>query len=222
MTHIKRITIPKNWPILKKKTTFAITPRGPYKLNQSIPLLIIIRDMLKLGNNAKEVKKIVRAGGILINNRIIKDIKFSIGLFDKISIPKIQKYFELIIKNKRFLLEEIKKEETEEKLCKIIGKKVLDKENIQINLFGGINLLLKNKNKEKIKVGDSVVLNLKELSIKRILTLDKGSNCIIIRGKNIGKIGKIIELEKGKKKSAIIENKEGKIKVFKRNIWVIE
>ncbi len=222
MAHLKRIAMPKNWPVKKKEKTFVIRPRGPYKFKDSIPLLIILRDILKLGNSSKEIKKITKSGEILINNRIIKDIKFTIGLFDKISIPKLGKYFELVIKNKKLCLEEIKKEDCTRKLSKVMGKRILKKNKMQINLFGGINLILEDKKNKEIKVGDNLILNLEKKSIEKILSVKKGSKCMIIGGKNTGKVGKIIEIEEGRKKRVMIENKEGKIKVFKRNIWVIE
>ncbi len=219
MTHMKRIAMPKIWPIEKKQKTFVVRPRGPYKFNESFPLLIIMRDMLKLGNTSKEIKKIVKESRVLINNRIIKDIKFNVGLFDKISIPSMNKYYEVTIKDKKIVLIETKKEETEKKICKLIGKKILNKNQMQLNLYGGINIIFKNK--EKLNIGDSIILNLGKNSIEKVLPLEKGRNCLVVRGKNIGKSGKIVEIEEGKKKGVVFENKDGKIKVFKRNIWVI-
>jgi small subunit ribosomal protein S4e len=219
MAHMKKIAMPKNWPVRRKDTTFIVRPRGPHKFKESIPLLIIIRDMLRLGNNSRESKKIAKAGKILINNRPVKDIKFTIGIFDKISIQDIGKYYELGFENKKLVLKEINKEKSLKKVCKIIRKKILNKNKIQMGLHGGRTILIE---KEKIKVGDSVVLNLENNKIEKILPIEKGANCVIIRGKNTGKTGRIIELEEGRKKSAFVEGKDGKIKVYKRNIWIIE
>lgn len=216
---MKKIAMPKNWPVKKKDTTFIVRPRGPHKFKESIPLLIIIRDMLKLGNNSRESEKIAKAGKILINNRIIKDIKFTVGMFDRISISEIGKYYELVFEDKKFVLKEIDKGKALKKVCKVIRKKILNKNKMQIGLHGGRTFLVE---KEKIKVGDSVILNLESNKIEKIIAIEKGANCVIIRGKNIGKTGKIIELEEGKKKSAIVECKDGKIKVYRRNLWIIE
>jgi small subunit ribosomal protein S4e len=218
--HMKRIAMPEKWPLMRKEKEFVMRSKGPHKLGESLPLMIIIRDMLKFANSAREAKKIIKDGQISVNNRVIRDEKFGAGLFDKISIPKMDKYFELIVKNKKLTLREIKKEEAMIKTCKVIGKKIVNKNQLQINLYGGLNVT--SKDEKKVKVGDSVILNLKDFSVEKILNLNTGSRCIIIGGKNSGKSGKIVDIEKGKKKSVTIEDEKGKTKVFKKNILVIE
>ena len=57
MTHLKRQNAPKSWPIPRKGTTFVVRPN--FGFSKGIPLLIILRDMLKIAENKKEVKKAI-------------------------------------------------------------------------------------------------------------------------------------------------------------------
>ena len=55
--HLKRQKIPKNWPIKRKGTKYLVRPNS--NLTKGIPILIILRDMLKVAQNRREVKRII-------------------------------------------------------------------------------------------------------------------------------------------------------------------
>ena len=64
----------------KKIRTWVVTPRpGPHPKYSSIPLLIVVRDILKLVETGKEAKKIIKAGEILVDGRPRKDHKYPTG-----------------------------------------------------------------------------------------------------------------------------------------------
>lgn len=44
--------------------------------------------------------------------------------------------------------------------------------------------------KEKVNTGDSLLLNLKDNKIIKIITMEKGKNIFVIKGKHIGKMEK--------------------------------
>jgi len=52
--HLKRQKIPNSWPIERKGTKYIVRPSNGIK--NSIPLLILMRDMLKIATTRKEVK----------------------------------------------------------------------------------------------------------------------------------------------------------------------
>ena len=87
--HLKRLNAPKTWPISRKGSKWITKQNpGPHKLNESMPLNIIIRDLLIYAKTTKEVKNILSNKDILINKRVIKEKKFPVGTFDIIEIPK--------------------------------------------------------------------------------------------------------------------------------------
>jgi len=50
--HQKRIAAPRSWRIGRKTAYWTVKPRpGPHPGDRSMPLLLIIRDMLQLADN---------------------------------------------------------------------------------------------------------------------------------------------------------------------------
>src|SRR3989344_634946 len=209
--HLKRSKTSKTCPLARKGTKYVVVPS--HNLKNSVPLLILLRDLLKIVKNRKEAKKIINLGKVKINDKKIKNEKFSLGLFDNLSLEN--KNFKVIFKNKKFNLKEISEKEAEEKISKVIGKKILKKGKTQINLQDGRNYLTK----EKVKVGDSVVINLKENKIKEMLPFKASSKILFTKGKYLGAEG-VVEKIDGKN----IEVKIGKEKINSRmdNLMVIK
>ncbi len=214
--HLKRIAMPKSWSLPRKGKRFIIRGKGPYTSKISFPLLVILRDLLKEVKTRKEAKKVLQEGLVFINNRIVKDEKFNVGLFDRIYIKKLEKTFSLYLTKKgKLIIQEINKERALKKPCKVIGKKNIKGNKIQINLYDGKNLIT---DKKDFKVGDTLILDLKKNNIIDCLKLAKGAFVFIIGGKHIGNIGKISEIDN--KISVVIEDKT--FKISKENIFVIE
>jgi small subunit ribosomal protein S4e len=191
MTIIKRIAAPKWWPIEKKTKKFVIVPRGPYLKNLSLPLLVLIRDVLKLADNEKEASKIIKKGEILIDGRKRKDPKFGIGLFNIIEIPLMKKAYRAVPKNGLSFIE-IPEKEAKLKICKIVNKKSLKGNKNQINLNDGRNILTN----ENYSTYDSLLIEVPEQKIIDHIKFAENSTCMIFKGKNAGKIGKIKTIKK--------------------------
>lgn len=219
--HIKRMSMPKTWPLQRKDKKFITKGKGAQKKELSLPLVVALRDVLKIAATASEVKKLLKDGSILINNRIVKDLKVSVGIFDRIYIKKIDKHFTVHFTDKGKLnVVEISKERGANKPCKIIGKHVINKNRIQLNCNDGRNFLLSKQTKpEEFRVGDSILIEIETNKIIRVLRMERGAFILIISGKNTGKHGKLDSIEG---EIAIIHVKHGKIAVPKENLFVIE
>ena len=214
--HIKRIAIPKSWPLPRKGQTFIVKSRGPYPKKLSLPLLVILRNILGEVKTRKEARKVLQQGLVLVDNKIIKDDKFGVGLFSRIYIKKLEKAYTIYLTKKgKLKVQEINKEKASKKYCKIIGKKILKGNKTQLNLYDGKNFII---NKKDIKVGDSVIIDLEKNNIIDYLKLNKGSFVYITGGKHIGNSGIISEIDD--KISVMIANKI--FKISKKNVFVIE
>ncbi|UZE93641.1 MAG: KOW motif-containing protein [Candidatus Pacearchaeota archaeon] len=214
--HLKRIAMPRSWPLPKKERTFIVKGRGPHPSKMSLPLLVVLRDIIKEAKTRKEVKKILSEGLVLIDNRVIKDEKFNVGLFDRIYIKKLEKAFTVhLTKKGKLKIQEISKEKVHKKPCKVAGKKILKKNKVQINLHDGRNLIIKEKD---IRVGGSIILDLKTNKATDYLKLDKGSLVLVIGGKHTGDNGKISDIDD--KVSVVIGEKI--FKISKENVFVID
>jgi small subunit ribosomal protein S4e len=216
MSHLKRQKIPKNWPIPRKGTTYIVRPN--FGLRLGVPLLIVLRDMLKIAKNRKEVKKAIHEKKILINGKIIRDEKEGIQLFDKIGLMPLKKYYKMNLSDKgKFTLNEIKEEDANQKIAKIINKKILKGKKVQLNLSDGRNFL----SDIKCKVNDSVSIDLKNKKIKKCLPLEKNAKIVVIAGKHAGKRGNLIEL-KPERKMAELKINNKKMNILIKHIIVTE
>lgn len=193
MTILKRIAAPKWWPIERKTKKFVIAPRGPYLRELSLPLLVFIRDVLKITESEVEASNIIKKGEVLVDGRKRKDPKFGLGLFNNIEIPSIKKAYRVIPKNGLSFIE-IPEKEARLKICKIINKKSLKGNKNQINLNDGRNILTN----EKYSTYDSLLIEVPEQKILDHVKFAENSLCMIFKGKNAGKIGKIKAIEKNR------------------------
>jgi small subunit ribosomal protein S4e len=226
MAHLKRYLAPKFWNIPRKRFVFTIKPSpGPHPKDKCIPLLIILRDLLHLAENAKEAKKILNAGNVLVDKKIRKDPKFPVGLMDIIEIPSVKKYFRVVPDSRGLALKETKAEDTDKKICKITGKIRIKKDVIQLNLHDGKNIMISANEAKKYNVGDSLLIKLPEQKILQHFELKPGENAVIISGKNTGLSGIIKEIYRRKTmletSTATIEADGKQIKTLKDYVMVV-
>ena len=221
--HLFSLNAPSNWPIERKKYVWVMRPNpGPHPLSQCLPLNIVIKSLLKYARSAREVRALLNSGEILVDNKIRKDKKFPLGLMDTISVKKTNEDFRLILnQDNKYELKKINKEESKQKPCKIVNKKILKKGKIQLNLFDGRNILV---DKDTYKVGDTIILDLEKNKILDHLKLAKGSTVYITDGKYKGYFGKLQEiiLEESNKVNKIFFVKDkNKIETLKDYAFVV-
>ncbi|MDP2947265.1 MAG: S4 domain-containing protein [Nanoarchaeota archaeon] len=186
--HIKRSKMPKTWPLARKKKAQKFIAIPSHAVSQGISLLFILRDLLKIAKTRKEVRYMTLNGLVKVNHKVRKDENFPMSVFDVLSLEKEKLNYKLEIVNKKFKLLKISEKESGNKVIKIIGKKVMNKNRIQMNLGDGSNFITK----DKFSVGDSVVLNMKENKVGKILPLKIGAKIEIIIGKHAGEKGKLV------------------------------
>jgi len=212
--HLKRNSAGNFWPIPRKGTKYVAV--ATHNKKNAIPLIIVMRDVLKIVKNKKELKILLNENKVLINNKKIREINYPIEIFDVLSLSDGRNYKAIVSKNKKIFFEEIKESEAHYKIYKILDKILLKKGIIQLKLNQGRNILY-NK---KANVGDSVIIDLKENKIKEVIPLEKGREAFVIKGKHAGVKGKIQEIiHRGGKDLAKIGDKE-KINVWIKNIIV--
>ncbi len=174
-------------PIQRKGTKYLARAKG--HLDNSVPVVIAVRDILNLARTAKEVHQMIKQKLLKVNGRIVKDPRESIGLFNILDAGK--PYVLTLLPTKRFTFKETSLKEG--RLCKVINKRLVNGGKIQVNLHDGSNIITK----EKIKIGDSIYLDLSGKILKH-LPLEKGKKVLVYKGKYTGLSGKINSVE-GKK-----------------------
>lgn len=216
MAHIKRNKIPKTWPNSRKGTKWVVKPLSNAK--KGIPILVAIRDILKIAQNKKEVKKAVNKKNILINNRPVRDVRESLLLYDRLEIVPLKKCYRLILtENKRFDLEEVAKDKSHYKISKIVGKKILKNKKVQLNLLDGRNFI----SNTKANINDSVLIDLEKKKIEKSLPIKEKASAVVIEGKHIGKKGIINKINK-EEKSVNLKLKDNNVNILIKQIMVVE
>ena len=189
--HLKRYKAPKTWPIHPKEDTWTVKPSpGSHAINHSLPLTLIIRDVLGLADNSREAKRIINSGNVLVDGRVIKDYKFPVGFMDLIEIPKTDEFYRLLLDNKgRLKLDAVSKDSS--KLCKIINKTSIKDGKTQLNLHDGQNLIVEDGD---YSAADVISLNISTKEIEEVYKFEEGASVLVTGGKHTGEIGNISEI----------------------------
>jgi len=222
MSHLKRHNAPSFWPIKRKGVVWSVKPSpGPYSLSQSIPLLILVRDVLKLADTAKEAKHIIKQGKVLVDKKARTDPRFPLGLMNVVEFPDAKTHLQLIMGKHGLEAKEIEPSEATQKICRIEDKKTVKNNVFQLNLHDGRNMLVDNN---QYKPGDSLLIELPTQNILDHFKLEKSSPATVIGGKNIGSNGHIAEIHERKnlleKNRIIVESGGRKIETLKKYILV--
>ncbi|RLI86407.1 MAG: 30S ribosomal protein S4e [Archaeoglobales archaeon] len=217
--HQKRLSAPKTIKIPRKVDKWLVkTAPGPHNKN-AVPLLVIVRDFLDLADTAREARRIIAAGEILVDGRPRKDYKFPVGLFDVISIPKLGKSYRMLFDEKgRYIPKEIGDDKL--KLYKIVNKTIVKGGKVQLNLFDGTNILADNSYKTR----DSVLLEIPEKKIVDHLRFEEGALVMIIGGSHAGEIGRIKEFKVVRSSApnlVTIESERGTLTTIEDHVFVV-
>ncbi|MFX1285084.1 MAG: 30S ribosomal protein S4e [Promethearchaeota archaeon] len=230
--HRKRLSAPITYPIKRKHGTFTIRPYPTRsKIETSIPLGIIMREMLGYAKTLSEVKRILVKKLIKIDGKVCTNYKYALGPMDILEISKTNEYFRLTpYRGKReFKLHPISKEEAHLKILRINGKRTVKGGQIQINFHDGRNHLINLEEEQKFPVNqltvkDSILFNLEDKTIDDHYPFATGSTALIMGGHNTGLFGRIQEIEQqsGRKmRTVTLETEEGEIKTTEGNIFII-
>jgi len=212
--HLTRKNMSNTWPIPRKGTKYIVVPSHAKK--HGIPLVIIIRNILELVKTKKELKKILIEEKVTVNERIAKKENISLLLFDTLGLKTMKKFYRVTLSELgKFALEEISEKELNKKIVKVSNKKIVKGKKIQINLADGRNIL----SNENVSVGDSVIIDLKNNKIEKVIRLTDKSRVMIVQGKYAGKLGSV---EKIDGINAIIKTKDKEIKIQKDKLIVLD
>jgi small subunit ribosomal protein S4e len=211
--HLKRKPAPAFWPIHRKEAVWTAKPNaGPHAIERSLPLIIVLREILGLAKTRSEVKAVLSQGSLLVDGDVEKEELLPTGLMDVISVPSVEKWYRVVSSEKGLTLHPISKDEAGFKLCRIDDKKVLRNGHVQLNLHDGRNITIKVKDASKPEEDvfgtlDTIKISLPDQEILGHFKLVEGAPALIVGGKNIGKHGKIVTVERReaqKRKNALV------------------
>jgi len=203
--HQKRLSAPKILPIPRKEHKFTVkTMPGPHPKERAIPLLIIVRDILKYCSTYREAKSIIARKEIYVDGRPIRHHQFPVGVMDVITVPRLKHAFRVLpTLGEKLTLHPIAEDEAQFKIVRINGKRLVKGGKLQLNSHDGRSFLFdlsdvrRDKKLKKYSVGDSLKISLPDQEILEHLPLKEGMFGLIVFGKNMGKVGKIEKITPG-------------------------
>ncbi|NYZ79984.1 30S ribosomal protein S4e [Candidatus Micrarchaeota archaeon] len=207
---MKRLAAPKGMKILRKAGIWTVrTHAGPHTAKNAVPLLVLVRDYLKLTDTARETRKIIKAEQVLVDGRPITDVQFSVGFMDIVTIPASKKSYRILFDEKGRIVANETSEKSNFKLCRI-EKIMQTKHGVQLTMHDGRNIITK----EKLGTGDVLKIEVPTQKILEHYPLKEGSVAYIIAGKHAGETVKISGIIPG----TITRRKQIQFKIGERDV----
>lgn len=217
--HTKTLTTPKSWTTPRKTSHWIVSPRcGPHPIERSIPLLIIVRDLLKYCDNASEGKRLIGERMFLIDGKVCTDYRRSVGLMDVLSIPKTNEHFRTLQDSRgKLRIVKINEESSKWKLVRIEDKTMIRKGKTQLHLHDSRNIVLDS---DKYKTGDALKIELPSQKVIDCYPMSSGNIAMLIGGKHKGELASIVNYEVTRNPKPNIVHFE-KFSTTKNNVFVV-
>jgi len=199
--HLKRLAAPWFWPIHRKEYAWAPKPiPGAHATSVCLPLELILRDDLGVATTRREVASILSSGKVKVDGRTRQEEKLPVGIMDVVELADANVAYRVLpVERKGLTLIRIPKDEAKFKLCKILGKSVAAKGVVQYSTHDGRNIIATKGEGEPAVYATNDTLRL-SIPTQRVLShikFEKGNYALVVAGRNLGKSGKIVELQNG-------------------------
>jgi small subunit ribosomal protein S4e len=193
---LKRRAAPRAWKIPRKGTKWVqrVAP-GPHPQDQSIPLVMVLRELRGIARSAREAQTILRQGAIKIDGTVVRDPARGVGLMDVLSIATPTEEHFRILKDVRgkLVLVSIPGAEATIKLGRVRCKTTVSGGRIQVTLHDGRNLLCPPK--AAWRVGDSLKLEMPGQKVVGHLPLSAGHLAYVSGGSHVGQLARVERVE---------------------------
>ncbi len=223
--HMKRLSMPKTYVVKRKGITWIAKPLpGKHTLENGYPFVSLLRDVLKIVNDKKEAKQLIKQKLIEVDGLVPKDLNTIVGLNDLVHLVAEKTFYRMSIVKGKLVAIQVKAEEAKAKYCKIVGKTFLKKGKIQLNLHDGRNYII-TKEEDKFKLGDVLKLSLPKQKLEGVIKLEKGTKCYVAFGKHSGETGvleEIIEHAGSKESDARLKTQDGEVITLKNYLFPID
>jgi len=167
-----------------RKWTISPTP-GPHPVEESIPLMMAVRDFMGLANTSREVRKIIGERKIMVDGRWGTNYRYPLGIMDVVSIPSIKKHYR-VLKDPlgKIGVYEIPEAKAKWKLVRIMNKTIVRGGFTQLNLHDGRNIIVQRHYNTK----DVLKIELPSQKIIAHYPFEEGKICMITGGRHAGKV----------------------------------
>jgi small subunit ribosomal protein S4e len=201
LSHLKRLPAPWFWPIHRKELKWAPKPSpGAHKTSLCLPLELVLRDALRQAKTRREVAAVLSGGKVKVDGRARQDKNFPVGIMDVVELTDANiSYRVLPVEGRGLSLIRIPKDEAKFKLCKILRKNTEAKGLVQFGLHDGRNLTFPPTDAETsgYSTNDTLRLSVPTQRVLGYIKFEKGNFALVVAGRNLGRTGKIVEVQEG-------------------------
>lgn len=180
MTHQKRLSAPKHYPIERKHYSYVSSMKGSRSSETAIPAVLFLRDVTEYAESEKEAKQIISNGQLLRNGDRVRDVQEGIGVLDVVELEGLDEAYRVIIEGDNLRFVEV--DDSEKTLARIEDKKTEGDEFIY-HLHNGDNF----RTDENYETGSSLLLNGDTEEVRRV----EGSKVLVISGKHAGDVAEL-------------------------------
>jgi small subunit ribosomal protein S4e len=192
-TYLKRIAAPKTWPIVRRTSTLIARPKpSGQPLELTLPLVVVLRELLGLVQNAAQVRKVLRELPVLVNGNRVHRTSSPVCFMDVLSVGK-DRYRVMLDKNNRLNIVPALADE-DFTLQRVRNASRVRGGKLQVHFQGGRNMLA---DKEEYKIGDTVAFSLEGAKAVAHYPLEPGAFVLVTGGSHIGAQGIVRKIERG-------------------------
>jgi small subunit ribosomal protein S4e len=189
--HLKRLAMPRSWPLPRKTSVWVSKPKpGAHSLERGMPLNMIMRDVLGVATSNREVRHILNQGLVSIDGRVCKETRRSVGLMDVLTLGEDN--YRCVLDHKgRLRYRPIPASDASWKVCRIEGKTTIKGGKTQLNLHDGRNVIVDDAS--AYSTNDALKIALPSQDILEHITFAEGTRCFLIGGVHVGTFADVRE-----------------------------
>lgn len=195
---------------------------GPHKTRECLPVCIILRERLKYALTGKECMQICMERCVKVDGKVRTDPNFPAGFMDIVELEKSGDRFRLLFDPKgRFVLNRVNKEEASYKLCRVQNVFVTANKVPVAVTHDGRTIRYPDP---LAKVNDSIKVDIATGKMSDILKFELGALVMLTRGRNAGRVGTLLHIERHDGSFNIVTIKDAKGHTFAtrlQNVFVI-
>lgn len=193
---LKRGAAPRAWTIPRKGTKWVKRPGpGPHAQEESMPLQIVLRDILHIARSAREARILARSGHVRVDGLVVKDLDRGVGLMDTLSLSVPLDAHYRMVKNHRgkLILVKIPSPEAGVKIGQVRFKHTVPSGRVEVTLHDGRNLLVAAST--PYRVGDSVKIEVPAQKVVDHYKLAAGALAFVVGGSHVGQLARVDRVE---------------------------
>lgn len=193
MTHQKRISAPKSWPVERKNQVFTVGSHGGPHDDKAVPLVVFVRDVLGYAESAKELRYALEEDGVVVNGEEVSDHRLPVGTFDIVGFPSRGEFYRVFPgEGGRLSLVPVEEDAADNKLARIDDVTHVSGGRVQLNLHNGANIVVEERD---YSTKDSVVVDLETTEILEHFEYEEGSAVTAVDGRHSGEVGELVDVE---------------------------